>query len=89
MADYFGLKSRVIITTPGVDDDSAVIEAEDGGAVFDLSQPGSVAAALVCLAALLLMPGHRARIHELAVRHRGLNRAREACQTLLPGPLAS
>ena len=74
-----------VLVTPGVGDDSAIIEAEDGGAVFDLSQPGSVSAALVRLAALLLVSGHRARIHELAVRHRSLNQAREAYQALLPG----
>ena len=74
-----------VLVTLGVGDDSAIIEAEAGGAVFDLTEPGSVPAALARLAALMRMPGHRARIHELAVRYRSLNRAREAYQVLLPG----
>ena len=74
-----------VLVTPGVGDDSVITEAEAGGAVFDLNEPGSVPAALARLAALMRSPGHRARIHELAVRHRSLNRAREAYQALLPG----
>ena len=79
----------LVLVTPGVGDDSAIIEAETGGAVFDLNEPGSVPVALARLAALMRSPGHRARIHELAVRHRSLNRAREAYQALLPGTAAA
>ncbi|MDO7846746.1 glycosyltransferase [Hymenobacter sp. M29] len=73
-----------VLVTPGVGDDSAIIEAERGGAVFDLMQPGSVLAALARLAALMHEPGYRARIHELAVRHRSLTRVQEAYDQLLP-----
>ncbi len=73
-----------VLVTPGVGDDSAIMEAENGGAVFDLSQPDSVPAALGRLATLMQQPGYRARIHELAVRHRSLNRTRMAYDALLP-----
>ena len=73
-----------VLVTPGVGDDSAIIEAEAGGAVFDVTQPGSVAAALARLSALLAAPDYRARIHELALRHRSSARAREAYAALLP-----
>ena len=78
-----------VLVTPGVGDDSAIIAAEDGGAVFDLSQSGSVVAALARLATLLLVPDHRVRIHELALRHRSVSRAREAYYALLPGAPAA
>jgi glycosyltransferase involved in cell wall biosynthesis len=70
-----------VLVTPGVGDDSAIIEAEGGGAVFDLSQSGSVGNALTRLSSLLKEPNYRSRIHELAVRYRSINRAREAYQT--------
>ena len=73
-----------VLVTPGVGDDSAIIEAERGGAVFDLSQPGSVPAAIALLGVLIQQPDYRARIHELAVRHRSIDRAREAYAALLP-----
>jgi hypothetical protein len=73
-----------VLVTPGVGDDSAIIEAEAGGAVFDVTQPGSVAAALARLSALLAAPDHRARISELALRHRSSAHAREAYAALLP-----
>lgn len=69
-----------VLVTPGVGDDSAIIDAEGGGAVFDLSQTGSLPSALVRLSSLMAEPGYRARIHELAVRYRSINRAREAYQ---------
>ena len=77
-----------VLVSPGVGDDSAIIEAEGGGAVFDLSQAGSVPAALGRLSVLLHQPAYRAHIHELAVRYRSLNRTREAYQALLPGASA-
>ncbi|GAA4370425.1 hypothetical protein GCM10023185_44860 [Hymenobacter saemangeumensis] len=73
-----------VLVPPGVGDDSAIIEAESGGAVFDLDRPGSVAAALARLDAIMQVPDYRARIHELALRHRSLSRAREAYAALLP-----
>ena len=50
-----------VLLTPSVGDDSAIIAAENGGTVFDLSQPGSVPAAL------MKQPDYRVRIHALAV----------------------
>lgn len=73
-----------VLVTPGVGDDSAIIEAEGGGAVFDVTEPGSVPAALKRLGALLQQPGYRTSIHELAVRYRSLNRTRQAYDALLP-----
>lgn len=73
-----------VLVTPGVGDDSAIIEAENGGAVFDLGQPDSVPAALARLGGLMRQPGYRARIHELAVRYRSLDRTRAAYAALLP-----
>lgn len=61
-----------MLLKPGVGDDSAVIAAENGGAVFDLSQPGSVPPAL------MQQPDYRIRIHALVVRYRSLNRTCEA-----------
>ena len=73
-----------VLVTPGVGDDSAIIEAEGGGAVFDLSQPGSLPDALSRIAAVLARPDYRAAIHGLAVRHRGVNQAWVAYAALLP-----
>jgi len=73
-----------VLVTPGVGDDSAIIESENAGAVFDLSQPGNVTAALERLGGVLSQLDHRTRIHELAVRYRSVKRAREAYHALLP-----
>ncbi|MDQ2772050.1 MAG: glycosyltransferase [Bacteroidota bacterium] len=76
-----------VLVPPGVGDDSAIIEAEGGGAVFDLTQPGSVALALARLESQLAQPDSRATIHQLALRYRSVGRARQAYQVLLPqGP---
>ncbi|MBD2721802.1 glycosyltransferase [Hymenobacter armeniacus] len=83
IGEYWASGLPVLVTT-GVGDDSAIMEAEGGGAVFDLSQPGSVPAALTRLDALLREPDYRTRIRGLAVRHRSINRAREAYAQLLP-----
>ena len=55
-----------VLLPPGVGDDSAIVRAEGGGAVFDLARPGSLAEALAALVALLCQPGYRAHIHQLA-----------------------
>jgi glycosyltransferase involved in cell wall biosynthesis len=72
-----------VLVTPGVGDDSAIIEAEAGGAVFDVTRPGSVAAALVRLNQLIAEPAYRSRIRQLAVKYRSLDQARQAYQALL------
>lgn len=73
-----------VLLTAGVGDDSGIIAAEGGGAVFDLTQPGSVAQALHSIQAQLADPAHRKTIHALAARHRSVERAREAYESLLP-----
>ncbi|MFD2720960.1 glycosyltransferase [Hymenobacter monticola] len=73
-----------VLVPPGVGDDSAIAEAEGGGAVFDLGLPASLPAALGRIGAVLVRPGYRAAIHELAVRHRSVDRARIAYADLLP-----
>jgi glycosyltransferase involved in cell wall biosynthesis len=73
-----------VLLTDGVGDDSGIITAEGGGAVFDLSQPGSVVQALHGIQAQLAEPAHRETIHALAARHRSVERAREAYDALLP-----
>lgn len=75
-----------VLVSPGVGDDSAIAEAEGGGAVFDLSQPGSLARSLWQLRQLLQDPAYRTRIPVLAQRHRALERARQAYAVLLPRP---
>ena len=73
-----------VLVSPGVGDDSAIIAAEGGGAVFDLNLPASLPAALESVAAVLARPDYRARIHGLALRHRSIERARVAYAALLP-----
>ena len=73
-----------VLVSPGVGDDSAIAEAEGGGAVFDLARPASVSAALAAIGRQLADPAHRTRIRELAVRHRSVEQARLAYQQLLP-----
>jgi hypothetical protein len=73
-----------VLLTAGVGDDSGIIANEGGGAVFDLTQSGSVAQALHGIQAQLADLGHRETIHALAARYRSVERAREAYAALLP-----
>ncbi len=74
-----------VLLTEGVGDDSDIIQREGGGAVFDLSYPETVLAALIQLATIFQQPGHRADISALAHRYRTVERARAAYeQFLLP-----
>jgi glycosyltransferase involved in cell wall biosynthesis len=72
-----------VLLPPGIGDDSAIAEREGGGAVFDLTQPQSLAAALEHLASLLQQPAYREQPKQLAVKYRSVARAREAYATLL------
>jgi glycosyltransferase involved in cell wall biosynthesis len=67
-----------VLLTDGVGDDSNIIAAEGGGAVFDLSRPNNVQQALQSIRIQLADEEHRKTIHELAARHRSVERAREA-----------
>ncbi|GAB3637409.1 hypothetical protein GCM10027422_29990 [Hymenobacter arcticus] len=73
-----------VLVTPGVGDDSAIIEAENGGAVFDLAQPGSIQVALKQLSAIMQQADYRNHIRALAIHYRSLDRARAAYKALLP-----
>ncbi|MGI4734976.1 MAG: glycosyltransferase [Janthinobacterium lividum] len=73
-----------VLLPPGVGDDSQIVEAEAGGAVFDLQHPDSLKSSLSRLSQLMQEPNYRVRIHTLALRHRQLDRARQAYATLLP-----
>ena len=72
-----------VLLTDGVGDDSGIIAAEGGGAVFNLAQAGSIQQALRRIQVQLADSEHRATIHELAVQHRSVERAREAYEVLL------
>ena len=73
-----------VLLTEGVGDDSGIITTEGGGAVFNLDRPDSVRAALASIQEQLTNPIHRVAIQRLAVRHRSVERAREAYTALLP-----
>ncbi|SHL54259.1 glycosyltransferase [Hymenobacter psychrotolerans] len=73
-----------ILLTAGVGDDSDIIQKEGGGAIFDLTRPDTVPAALQRIAEVLQQPDYRASIRCLAERYRSVERAREAYAQLLP-----
>lgn len=73
-----------VLLTEGVGDDSTIIAAEGGGAVFNFSQLGSVGEALASIRGQLADPAHRTTIRQLAAQHRSVARAREAYAALLP-----
>lgn len=77
-----------VLLTEGVGDDSAIIRQEGGGAVFDLTQPATVPAAIVQVAKLLQTPGYRQQAVTLAQRHRSLERARQAYTHFFAAPKA-
>ena len=73
-----------VLLPPGIGDDSDIVVAEGGGAVFDLEVPATLTAALATIQAQLAQPGNRARVPEIARRHRRLDRAQAAYAALLP-----
>ena len=81
VGEYWANGLPVLLTT-GVGDDSAIIEREGGGAVFNLEQPGSVPVALLTIQALLEASDCRANTYQLAARYRSVERAREAYTAL-------
>lgn len=83
VGEYWANGLPVLLTT-GVGDDSGIIAAEGGGAIFDLTRPGSVTQALTSIQSQLTDPDHRQTIRALAARHRSVERAREAYEALLP-----
>jgi hypothetical protein len=73
-----------VLLPPGIGDDSAIVQAEDGGAVFDLAEPATLPIALGKLDVIWREPGSRTRVQELALRHRNIERASQAYAMLLP-----
>lgn len=78
-----------VLLPPGIGDDSAIVQAEGGGAVFDFTKPATLPTALTQLEAIWRAPDSRARVRELALRHRDLDRARQAYTALLPHEVAT
>ncbi|MCC3158791.1 glycosyltransferase [Hymenobacter sp. 15J16-1T3B] len=70
-----------VILTEGVGDDSDIIKAEGGGAVFNLDHPETVPAAVRRIAELVQQPDYRQQTRQLAERYRSPERARQAYAT--------
>jgi len=67
-----------VILTEGVGDDSDIIKAEGGGAIFNLLYPKSVLQALEAIAQQISSPDYRKQVRHLAERHRSIDIARRA-----------
>lgn len=69
-----------VLLTEGVGDDSDIIKAEGGGAIFNLDRPESVPTALAEIARQIDQPDYRTPIRQMARRHRSLELSRRAYQ---------
>jgi glycosyltransferase involved in cell wall biosynthesis len=79
-----------ILLTENVGDDSDIIKKEGGGAVFNVTEPGSVAAGLQRIAAIMAQPGYRQQAVALARKYRSPERARDAYNHFFgPAPAAA
>lgn len=67
-----------VILTEGVGDDSDIIKAEGGGAIFNLLHPDSVLQALRAIAQQIGRPGYREQVRRLAEQHRSIDLSRRA-----------
>jgi glycosyltransferase involved in cell wall biosynthesis len=67
-----------VLLTDGVGDDSDIIKAEGGGAIFNLRYPESVPAALNEIKRQISQANYREPIQRLAVRHRSIELSRQA-----------
>ena len=67
-----------VLLTEGVGDDSDIIKAEGGGAIFNVEQPESVQTALASIAQQIAQPRYREAVRQLAIRHRSLDLSRQA-----------
>jgi glycosyltransferase involved in cell wall biosynthesis len=72
-----------ILLPDGVGDDTAIVEREGGGAVFDLTRPGSVDEALQQLQTILNTHNYRSISEKLAQRYRSIRLAHAAYDVLL------
>jgi glycosyltransferase involved in cell wall biosynthesis len=70
-----------VVITPGVGDDSAIIERERAGAIVDL-RPASSIDAIKTLASIRAEVGYRSRIATLASKYRSRERLREAYRAM-------
>lgn len=76
-----------ILLPDGVGDDSAIVQREGGGVVFDLTRSGSVQKSLQELQKMMADSKYRATSHELAYRYRSLSTARIAYDTVVKNML--
>lgn len=67
-----------VLLTEGVGDDSDIIKAEGGGALFNLTQTGSLEQAILQVKTIVQNPMHRQEIPQLAAKYRSLDKVREA-----------
>ena len=67
-----------VLLPEGIGDDSDIIKAEGGGAIFALDRPASVPEALASVARQMVQPGYRQQVRQLAERHRSIERSRQA-----------
>ncbi|WP_164891205.1 glycosyltransferase [Botryobacter ruber] len=67
-----------VLLTEGVGDDSDIIKAEGGGALFNVQVEGSVEQAIGKIQVILKDPQHREQIPELAKKYRSPERIKEA-----------
>jgi len=74
-----------VILTEGVGDDSNIIKAEGGGAIFNLLRPESVPQALQAIAQQIGRPGYREQVRHLAKRHRSIDLSRKAYKFFFGG----
>ncbi|OON65919.1 glycosyltransferase [Hymenobacter sp. CRA2] len=73
-----------VVLTEGVGDDSDIIKAEGGGAIFNVERPASIPAAIQRVASILNEPDYRQKTSQLAAHHRSLDRARQAYAAFFP-----
>ncbi|WP_162428801.1 glycosyltransferase [Pontibacter pudoricolor] len=67
-----------VLLTEGIGDDSDIIKNEGGGALFNLTQTGSLEKAIQQIQTIVSDPNHRQRIPQLAANYRSPERIREA-----------
>lgn len=73
------------LLTEGIGDDSNIIKREGGGALFNLTQKGSLERALGQIKSILQEPSHRKSIPELAKKYRSFDKLQDTYRYLLGG----
>ncbi|NEM98262.1 glycosyltransferase [Pontibacter burrus] len=67
-----------VLLTEGIGDESDIIKKEGGGALFNLSTPGSLENAIEKIKAIVQDPTHRQEIPKLALKYRSVEMLRKA-----------